>query len=123
MKLIERGVVMKVNMKGLINQLDDLRERLNELFDKLKELEDLDYDIAVEDVQQYILPGDTFNLTIAMSVLEQADKLDKALEIIKRIVKIVDYSDHTIANGNLIILQGGEIKTKEEYNLIKEVLL
>lgn len=47
----------------------------------------------------------------------------KALEIIKRIVKIVDYSDHTIANGNLIILQGGEIKTQEEYDLLKEVFL
>lgn len=47
----------------------------------------------------------------------------KALEIIKKIVKIVDYSDHTIANGNLVILQGGEIKTKDEYDLLKEVIL
>lgn len=47
----------------------------------------------------------------------------KALEIIKKIVKIVDYSDHTISNGNLVILQGGEIKTKEEWDLLKEVLL
>ena len=54
---------------------------------------------------------------------EEERKKLKALEIIKRIVKIVDYSDHTIANGNLIILQGGEIKTQEEYDLLKEVLL
>lgn len=47
----------------------------------------------------------------------------KALAIIKKIVKIVDYSDHTIANGNLVILQGGEIKTKEEYELLREILL
>lgn len=49
-------------------------------------------------------------------------ELAKILRIIKRIVKIVDYSDHTIENGNLIILQGGEIKTKEEFDLLKKWL-
>ena len=47
----------------------------------------------------------------------------KALEIIKKNVRIVDYSEHTIANGNLVILRGGEIKTREEYELLREVLL
>lgn len=124
---------MKVNMKGLINQLDDLRERLNELFDKLEELEDLDYDIAVEDFQRYFLAGDTFNLSIAISVLEQVDKLDKALEIIKK-KKVnvgmfinccmnVDYQfylDHhkVIMNG-----MSSEEFTEEEFNSLKEELL
>ena len=53
---------------------------------------------------------------------EIIEKELKALEIIKKIVKIVDYSDHTIVDGNLVILQGGEIKSKEEYDLLKEVL-
>ena len=55
--------------------------------------------------------------------LDLIEKSLKALEIIKSIVKIVDYSDHTVKDGTLIILQGGEIKTKEEYDLLKEVLL
>ena len=55
--------------------------------------------------------------------LDDLDRRLTALEIIKKIVKIIDYSDHTIVDGNLVILQGGEIKNKEEYDLLKEVLL
>lgn len=46
----------------------------------------------------------------------------EVLEIIKNIVKIADYSDRTIQGGNLVILVGGEIKTFEEYQKIKEWL-
>ena len=55
--------------------------------------------------------------------LEDLIKRDlEVLEIIKHIVKIADYSDRTIQGGNLVILVGGEIKTFEEYQKIKEWL-
>ena len=56
---------------------------------------------------------------------ECCDVIEKdleVLEIIKHIVKIADYSDRTIQGGNLVILVGGEIKTFEEYQKIKEWL-
>lgn len=46
----------------------------------------------------------------------------KALEIIVRNAKIVDYSEHNgIAGEELIIFQGFQIKDIEEYDLLKEV--
>ena len=81
---------------------------------------------ALEDLYEYTSPYinvEDIDEGHANTCYQVIQKELKALEIIKRIVKIVDYSDHTIANGNLIILQGGEIKTQEEHDLLKEVLL
>lgn len=127
---------MQVNMKGLINQLDDLRERLNKLFDKLEKLDDLDQEeIAIEDVEQYFQNDDSFNLSIALDILEQADKLDKALEIIKEKqvdihdFKFVcyklswDYTDYSRAGLEYKKMIALKHLTQEEFDLLKEVLL
>lgn len=59
---------------------------------------------------------------VADKILKRIRKELEVLEIIKHIVKIADYSDRTIQGGNLVILVGGEIKTFEEYQKIKEWL-
>ena len=129
---------MKVNIQGLINRLDSLRERLNDLFDNLDTLEELEQEeIEIDTIREYFYNGDTFNLIIATDVLEQADKLDRALEIIKE--KTLTINDlYWLKNGNYqeyksnleILYSGVEeehlqkiLKTHEEFDLLKEVLL
>ena len=48
----------------------------------------------------------------------------EVLDILKRIVKIVDYSKYPITSldNQLVILSGGEIKNVEDYDKIKEWL-
>jgi len=118
---------MKVNMQGLINRLDDLRERLNELFDKLDDLDQ--EEIAIEDVEQYFQNDDTFNLSIALDVLEQADKLDKALDIIKEKPFLIpcifmheNYEEYIKEYGEWNEVKGNTCYTQEEFDLLKEVL-
>ena len=106
---------------GLLDEKDDV-DKLTDIKGKLT------YVDRVMDTQERLLASvSSDEIRILNSVLNSQirnlKKKLKALEIIKKIVKIVDYSDHTIANGNLVILQGGEIKTREEYDLLKEVLL
>ena len=62
-----------------------------------------------------------FDPTIFKQDFETLMKEHKALEIIKKIVSIKDYSLGEYPP--FVILSGGEIKTKEEYDLLKEVLL
>ena len=123
---------MKINMKGLINQLDDLRERLNELFDKLENLDDFGQEaIAIEDVEQHFQNDDTFNLSIALDVLVQAEKLDKVLEIIKPFLKNIRLEENEKGEYEILIdvinsdrpLVIARVKSNEEFNLLKEVLL
>ena len=123
---------MRVSIEGLINRLDDLRERLNELFDKLDQEE-----MEIEDVEEYFQNDDTFNLSIALDVLEQADKLDKALEIVTSILRHTshirlgerrNFGEGQKTSYYLIISCGAseceyKLKNKEEYDLLKEVLL
>ena len=54
-------------------------------------------------------------------IWEEKNKKLKALEIIKRKAKIVDYSPTEYPP--LVIFQGFEIDNKEQYDLLKEVLL
>lgn len=48
----------------------------------------------------------------------------EVLEILKRIVKVVDYSKYPITSPDdqFLILSGGEIKNVEDYDKIKECL-
>ena len=57
-------------------------------------------------------------------LLDVIEKDLEVLEILKRIVKIVDYSKYPITSldNQLVILSGGEIKNVEDYNKIKEWL-
>lgn len=121
---------MRVNIEGLINRLDSLKERLNDLSDNLDSLEELEQEeIAIENVQQYLQNDDTFNLSIALGILEQVDKLDKALEIIKNKLLIGcfteqdNYSNYVTAT---LTYGGDELKknmmTEKEYELVKEIL-
>ena len=116
---------MRVNIKGLINRLDDLRERLNELFDKLEKLDDLGHEeTAIEDVKQHFENDDTFNLSIALDVLEQADKLDKASEIIKEKRVDVHLLEECECADNYnwwVRRQNYRALTQEEYEILKEV--
>lgn len=120
---------MKVNMKGLINRLDSLRERMNYLFEKLEELDDEQEDIEIEDVERFFQDDDAFNLSIAIDILEQTDKLDKVLDIF--VEKNVDIGLlKGLINGNPKTAledyndtSGEEDLIKEEYDLLKEVLL
>ena len=106
---------MQVSIKGLMIRLDSLRARINDLLDCLDVLE------KPEDVEQYFQNDDTFNLSIALDVLEQADKLDKALEIIKSFEIISVYKERETYYLNVNGM-GIEI-IKEQYDLLKEVLL
>lgn len=115
---------MKVSIEGLIKRLDDLTERLNDLFDKLEQEE-----IEIEDVDEYFRNDDTFNLSIALDVLKQADKLDKALEIISEKEIDIVYFKVCFKNGlgyknyNFMIAVARRFITEEEYNTLGEVLL
>lgn len=116
---------MRVNIKGLINRLDSLSERLDDLFDKLEKLDDLEQEeMAIEDVEQYFQNDDTFNLSVAIAVLEQADKLDRAFEIIKE--KDVDVALFKECPNYDEYMEWCSEKAKltlQEYDLLKEVLL
>ena len=61
---------------------------------------------------------------LELEYLEGVLKDLEVLEILKRIVKIVDYSKQpaTSLDDQLFILSGGEIKNVEDYNKIKEWL-
>lgn len=117
---------MKVNIKGLINRLDDLRERINDLFDKLEKFDDLEQEeIAIEDVKQYLQNDDTFNLSIALDILEQTEKLDKAFEIIEEKgvnIRLLKETDNTLDYNELIKHHYGMLSLlSKEYELLKEV--
>ena len=92
----------------------DNKELLCVIETALKELEEYKKCIDVDEAHFLSTHGVS---VVDTETFNQLAKNSQVLEIIKKIVKIVDYSDHTIANGNLVILQGGEIKTKEEYDL------
>lgn len=70
------------------------------------------------------LKGDPEELNEVLDVYNgffaKIEKSLKALEIIKKNAKIVDYSNGSYPQ--LVIFQGFEIKTKEEYELLKEML-
>lgn len=120
---------MRVSIEGLINRLDDLMERLNDLFDKLEQEE-----IEIEDVEDYFQNDDTFNLSIALEVLEQVDKLDKALDIIKEHRLDIDWflqfvrQDIDYKHYVYCVEQGDNkfakrfLLSEEEYDLLKEIL-
>lgn len=111
---------MRVSIEGLINRLDDLRERLNELFDKLDQEE-----VEIEDVEEYFQNDDTFNLSIALDVLEQADTLDKTLDIIKE--KLIDmtrlYESFKRNDLSFYNYYCYEQLTQEEWEFLRKVLL
>lgn len=54
----------------------------------------------------------------------QIEKDLEVLEILKKIVKIVDYSEYPITSldNQLVILSGGKIENVEDYEKIKEWL-
>ena len=116
---------MRINIQGLINRLNNLEERINDLLDNLDNLEELEQEnIEIEDVQQYFQDDDTFNLSVAIAVLEQADKLDMVLDIIKE--KQVDafiFSHSGDLETYNDMVEDNRKLTQEEYDLLKEVLL
>ena len=61
---------------------------------------------------------------LELEYLEDIEKDLEVLEILKRIVKIVDCSKYPITSldNQLVILSGGEIKNVEDYDKIKEWL-
>ena len=114
------GVIMRISIPGLIRRLESLRVRLNDLYEFLEDNEQ----IETEELENFFSDDDTFNLAIATDVLEQADKLDRALEIIKKYPFIV----HHILKGTTYYdlqheMPYTELPTEEEYDLLKEVLL
>lgn len=110
---------MQVNMKGLIDRLNDLRGRINGLLNNLDTLEDLDQeDIEIETVQQYFQNDDTLNLAVALDILEQADRLDKALEYIKEMFIFQPDKFYPFIPKDLT-----KIRDEEKINLLKEVFL
>ena len=125
---------MRINIQGLINRLESLRVRLNDLFDNLDSLEELEQeDIEIEDVQQYFQNDDPFNLSIALDILEQAKKLDNVLEILKNknvdvgtfIKKCTHNADYQFyLDYHKFIMNGmsSEELTEEEFYLLKEYL-
>lgn len=70
-----------------------------------------------------INPEDDDIITVDMC-LEPIIKDLEVLDILKRIVKIVEYSKYPITSPDdqLVILSGGEIKNVEDYDKIKEWL-
>lgn len=109
---------MKVNVEGLINRLDDLRERLHCLLDKLDKLDDLEIEkISTEDVEKYFQDDDEFNLSLSTVILEQAIKLDNALDILKTVLGLNAVNRSIIRDA----YESGWI-TKEQVELLKEVL-
>jgi len=109
---------MKVNVEGLINRLDDLRERMYNLFNKLEKLDDLEIEkISTEDIEECFEDDDMFNLSLATDILEQAIKLDNVLEVLKIVLGLN-------ATNRAIIRKAHEAGwiTKEQVELLKEVL-
>ena len=68
-----------------------------------------------EDEMQWLLITNSFR-----QILNDLE----VLEILKKIVKIVDYSEYPITSldDQLVILSGGEIKNVEDYDKIKRWL-
>lgn len=123
---------MKVNIEGLINRLDSLRERMNYLFEKLEKLDDLEQEeIEVRAVERFFENDDAFNLSIALAVLEQVEKLDNALDIIKEkrvdvfgLINCMKLNEYTaLETYNLKENCHNYFLTGDEYALLKEVLL
>ena len=67
---------------------------------------------------------DKNGVPLVISYASDIEKDLEVLEILKRIVKIVDYSEYPITSldNQLVILSGGEIKDVEDYDKIKEWL-
>ena len=110
---------MKVNVNGLINRLNDLRERILYLLDKLENFEE----IEIEDVEQCFQYDDPLNLSIALDLLEQAEKLDNIVEIIRE--KEIDIKDlkfsASFKDYNDFHLKRNHIN-EEQFNLLKETI-
>lgn len=109
---------MKVNVNGLINRLDDLRERMYNLFNKLEKLDDLEQEeIEVEYIEKCFQDDDEFNLSLSTVILEQAIKLDNTLDILKTVLGL-NAVNRSIIRG---AYEAGWI-TKEQVELLKEIL-
>lgn len=66
---------MEVNVRGLIRQLEDLENRLNNLKDRIEEKENDDDEenvITLSELEDYICWYDTLNIAIAVDGLKQA---------------------------------------------------
>ena len=64
---------MKVDVQGLINQLEDLKERIKALCSKIEELEDEGEEkIPLWEVDTYLDGFDAVNIAVACEGLKQA---------------------------------------------------
>lgn len=125
---------MNVSIEGLINRLESLRVRLNDLFEKIEEKEEQEKDFEPNEVERYLQNDDTFNLSIATDILEQAKKLDKVLEIVKTL--FLDESGVGLSFEETKNPHSGEMQyrlimnndipvilNEDKVNLLKEMLL